>query len=98
MLSSAAARPRSGLLPAPNPSVRLSPSRIRIGTGLRSSACRSVLQTMNETSVIPNLYMWFTALLPPPPTPTTMMMDELTGAISTNSTIVCMLYASLLSF
>ena len=74
-LSSAASRPRSGLFPAPSPSVNFSPKRTLIGTGLRYRAWRSVLQTMNDTSAMPRSYIWFTALLPPPPTPVTMMID-----------------------
>src|SRR5689334_1664183 len=36
---------------------------------------------MNSTSLMPCLYMWFTALLPPPPTPITLMMDRLLLAL-----------------
>ena len=71
MVSSAACRAFSGLLPAPSPSL---PSCRCTGTGESLSAWASVLQTTNDTSCIPCLYMWFTALPPPPPTPMTLMM------------------------
>ena len=71
-VSTAARRPFSGSLPAPRPSA---PRRIFCSTGLLSSACWSVLQTMNVTPRIPRFHMWFTALPPAPPTPTTMMIE-----------------------
>lgn len=42
-----------------------------------SRACRSVLQTMNVTSLMPRSYIWFTALPPAPPTPKTIIMEGL---------------------
>ncbi len=71
IVSIAAWRARSGLLPAPSPSV---PSCKCAGTGESLSACASVLQSTKDTSCMPSRYMWFTALPPPPPTPMTLIM------------------------
>ena len=73
-LSSAARSARSGLLPAPRPSVTVRPSAILTGTSERESAWLSVLQSTKETSCMPSLNMCVTALPPPPPTPTTLMI------------------------
>ena len=53
-VSTAARRPFSGSLPAPRPSL---PRRIFSSTGLLSSACWSVLQTMNFTPRMPRFHM-----------------------------------------
>ena len=53
-VSTAALRPFSGSLPAPRPSL---PRRIFFSTGLLSSACWSVLQTMKSTPLIPRFHM-----------------------------------------
>ena len=71
ILSSAATLARSGLLPAPRPSL---PSCKWTGTGESLRACASVLHNTNVTSWIPSRYMWLTAFPPPPPTPMTLMM------------------------
>ena len=54
MLSVAASRARAGRLPAPRPSL---PNCRWTGTGESFSACASVLQSTNDTSWIPSLYM-----------------------------------------
>src|SRR6185437_12115507 len=90
-LSIAAFFPVSGSAPAPRPSVRLFPSWILVGTGLVSRACESVLHTTKSTPLMPNWYMWFTALLPPPPTPTTLMIDDFNFGISNSMFIICSL-------
>ena len=54
MLSIAASRARAGRLPAPSPSL---PNCRCTGTGESFSACASVLQSTNDTSWIPSLYM-----------------------------------------
>ena len=66
----AAARPASGLAPAPRPA---SPSWMVRPASERASAWRSVFTAMNSTPCTPRLTMWLTALPPPPPTPTTLM-------------------------
>ena len=71
-LSSAASRAFAGLLPAPRPSL---PSCKCTGTGESLRACASVLQSTNDTSWMPSLYMWLTALPPPPPTPITLIIQ-----------------------
>ena len=63
-----------GSAPAPRPLVSLRPiwmlDRRRVAA---SSACTSVLATMNSTPLEAASTMRLTALLPPPPTPTTLI-------------------------
>ncbi len=80
--SSAAARPASGLAPAPSP---LWPSWISCGALLRCRACASVLAQMNCTPCTPCSIMCSTALPPPPPTPMTRICVP-----SLNSSIISM--------
>ena len=68
--SCAAARPASGLEPAPRPVL---PSWTLTGARQRLSACASVLAEMKCTPFTPSRIMWSTALPPAPPTPTTLI-------------------------
>src|SRR5688572_6258290 len=72
--SSAACRPMFGSAPAPSPFVSLCPIWTLTGALLKSSACTSVLATMNSTPPSPTSTMRLTALHPPPPTPTTLIL------------------------
>ncbi|MNL01597.1 hypothetical protein D3C87_1220720 [compost metagenome] len=74
--------PTSGIEPAPIPSVKLAPNCTLLGIGLDSKAWASVLQIIKSTPVIPDRYIWFTALPPPPPTPITLMIEDLSFNIS----------------
>src|SRR3954467_12939443 len=71
--SSAACRPTLGSAPAPSPFVSLWPICSLTPALLKSSACTSVLATMNSTPHRPTSTIRLTALLPPPPTPTTLI-------------------------
>ena len=82
--SRAAARPISGLDPAPSPRVDLLPSCIFIGAFEAFKACRSVLATINSTPLMPASIIRFTALLPPPPTPITLIRAPVIGGSSIN--------------
>ena len=88
MLVSAAARPFSGLPPAPRP---VSPNCILVGTLERLRAWLSVLHIAKETSLMPWLYIFFTAFPPPPPTPITFIMLEAWFLIKSNSIIPSMI-------
>src|SRR5229473_1238397 len=68
--SSAAARPASGLDPAPKP---VEPSWTWLFAWVRESAWASVLAAMNSTPATPFRIMWSTALPPAPPTPITLI-------------------------
>src|ERR1051325_5237799 len=72
--SSAAWRPMFGSAPAPSPFVSLWPICSFMAALALSSACRSVLATMNSTPPSPTSTMRLTALLPPPPTPITLIL------------------------
>ena len=71
IVSSAAARPISGRLPAPSPCVILVPSWIRCGAVDCFSACASVLATRKSTPCTSARIMFAIALPPAPPTPIT---------------------------
>ncbi len=73
MASSAAARPISGLAPAPRPCVRFRPSWIRWSALDISSAWASVFATRNSTPERFERIMLLTAFPPAPPTPTTVI-------------------------
>ena len=72
-LSSAAAKPTSGLAPAPRPLVSSEPMFSLMSASVIRSAWLSVLTAMNSTPLRPASTMRLTALVPPPPMPTTLM-------------------------
>ncbi len=71
IVSSAAARPISGRLPAPNPCVIFAPSWMRWLALDCFSACASVFATRNSTPCTSARIMFAIALPPAPPTPIT---------------------------
>ena len=73
LLSRAASRPISGLLPAPNPSVRLAPNCILTSAFELFNTCKSVLATINSTPFTPDSTILLTAFPPPPPKPITLI-------------------------
>ena len=83
--SSAACRPMFGSAPAPSPLVSLWPICTFTPARLWSSACTSVLATMNSTPPRPTSTIRFTALLPPPPTPITLILAPIRESVSSVS-------------
>mmetsp|Transcript_16444 Transcript_16444/g.35245 ORF Transcript_16444/g.35245 Transcript_16444/m.35245 type:complete len:314 (+) Transcript_16444:652-1593(+) len=80
MLSSAAARPLSGLPPAPRPRDVSAPNPSLFGESDASSAWMSVFTAQYSTALDcawPYWIMRLTALPPPPPTPTTLITHGL---------------------
>ena len=71
--SSAAARPISGLAPAPRPLVRFLPRWTLVPAMLASSTWQSVFAQMKSTPSTPASIIVLTELPPPPPTPITLM-------------------------
>jgi hypothetical protein len=89
-LSSSAARaPTSGFEPAPRPRVTDAPRRISFDAFERSSACASVLATMNSTPSMLAASMCSMALPPPPPTPITLITAPCSLFTSSNGMFPC---------
>src|SRR5579884_2506652 len=93
--SSAAARPTSGLAPAPSPFVSFAPSWILSGALDISSAWRSVFATMNSTPSTLAAIIRLTAFPPPPPTPITLILAprRMLSEKSTRNSSACPLSA-----
>src|SRR4051794_16559978 len=81
-LSSAAARPTSGLAPAPSPRVTVAPSWTWYPARQAASAWASVLQATSSTPSRPAATMVSIALPPAPPTPTTVMRGLVPVAVA----------------
>src|SRR5690348_7641085 len=93
--SSAAARPTSGLAPAPRPLVNFAPNWIFRGAFDSSRAWRSVLATMNSTPSTLAAIIRLTAFPPPPPTPSTLILAPrcMLSEKSTRNSSACALFA-----
>ena len=87
LLSSAAFLPISGLAPAPNPFVNLSPICIFWDACESIKACLSVFIAINSTFFNPSIIILFTALFPPPPHPITFIWANCCTSTSKSSTI-----------
>ena len=84
--SSAERRPTSGLAPAPNPRVILSPNCKSVVADEFFNACASVFAQINSTPSIEAAIICSTALPPPPPIPITLITAFCTF-VSDNSNI-----------
>src|SRR5690348_6694877 len=93
--SSAAARPTSGLAPAPRPLVSFAPNWILRGAFDSSRAWRSVFATMNSTPSTLAAIIRLTAFPPPPPTPSTLILAPrcMLSEKSTRNSSACVLFA-----
>ena len=74
LLSSAALRPISGSVQAPNHFVTFMPILILFVARLFDKSCASVLMAINSTQVIHSATILLTALLPAHPTPITLIL------------------------
>ena len=85
--SIAAARPISGLAPAPSPLVMSPPSCSAVLATISDSACASVLAQIKSTPSTLFSIMCLTAFPPPPPTPITLI-TAFDGILSISSNMV----------